>query len=294
MKRILAFFLACIFILTGCTPKTQITSISSEGTGVPEPSAETAPNNIEPTPQDGQTMEGPTVQEQKDTQDTDDPNSVQPAEDYANYTGLNDPKLLQYIEDTVYSELVATFSSEDYIIENVQTIYLSKEYLDEVAYNSQANIFFGYTLAELSEQFQGTKYVFTLDENGETTVKPFEDYDDTYDKIVRNVAIGAGVILLCVTVAVIVNKAGPAAFSMVLSASTDTTEEIIEESLSPDVIAFFIEGLVDAVYTGIGVGIQTQDFEEALKAAALRGSEKFRSAAILYFEEDNNLSILAS
>ena len=31
-------------------------------------------------------------------------------------------------------------------------------------------------LADLDAQFQGTRYVFTLGDNGETTVVPFEDY----------------------------------------------------------------------------------------------------------------------
>ena len=47
-----------------------------------------------------------------------------------------------------------------------------KEYLDELAFNSQENVYFGYTLSELNAQFQGEKYIFTLGENNETVAVP--------------------------------------------------------------------------------------------------------------------------
>ena len=90
------------------------------------------------------------------------------------FKNLNDPSLLDYVEETVYSDLVLQLNSENYLIENVQAIYISKEYIDELTYNSQSNIYFGYTLAELDAFFQDTRYVFTLGEDGQTTVKPFE------------------------------------------------------------------------------------------------------------------------
>lgn len=38
------------------------------------------------------------------------------------------------------------------------------------------NVFFGYTIDELQELFEGVDYVFTLGENGETDVIPFQKY----------------------------------------------------------------------------------------------------------------------
>ena len=63
-----------------------------------------------------------------------------------NFKGMNDPELLPYIEDTLYGELVSTLDSDQYFVENVTAIYISEEYLEELAYNSQSNIFFGFTL----------------------------------------------------------------------------------------------------------------------------------------------------
>lgn len=114
------------------------------------------------------------------------------------FTGLNDPKLLPWLEDSVYAGLNEQFGSEDYLVEDVRAIYYSKEYLEETEYNSRSNIFFGSTLEELDAQFEGQSYVFTLSDDGKTIVTTFEDYDDTYDKLVGAV----GVVLVAVTVVV--------------------------------------------------------------------------------------------
>ncbi len=190
-------------------------------------------------------------------------------DDLPQFSGLGDPALLRYVEDTVYDQLVTELDSEGYFVENVEAIYISQEYLDELAYNSQANIFFGYTLAELEAQFQGTKYVFTLGEDGQTTVQPFEDYDDTYDQVLRNVAIGTGVIVLCVTVSVVTAGAGAPAVSMIFAAAAKTATTM---ALSGAVFG--------GVSAGVVTGIKTGDFGESIKAAALAGSEGFKWGAI--------------
>ncbi len=182
--------------------------------------------------------------------------------------GLNDPALLRYVEGSLYASLVNELNSDAYFIENVSAVYISQEYLDEVAYNSQANIFFGFTLDDLYEQFQGIKYIFSLGEDGKTVVQPFEDYDDTYERVLKNVAIGTGVILICVTVSLVTGGVAPAV-SMIFAASAKTGA------------AFALSGgALGAVSAGIVTGIQTNDLDSALKAAALGGSEGFKWGAI--------------
>ena len=75
---------------------------------------------------------------------------------------LSDPRLPGYIESVVYTELLNNIDSKQYVVENVQAIYISKEYIDESAYNSESNVFFGYTLNDLNECFTEKKYVFTI------------------------------------------------------------------------------------------------------------------------------------
>lgn len=138
------------------------------------------------------------------------------------FTGLDAPDLLRYVEDSVYADLISQLNSDDYFVENVSTVYYSKEYLEELSYNSQENIYFGYTLSELDEQFHGAKFVFDLGDNGQTVVHEFEEYDDTYDKVIKNVAIGTGVVLICVTVSVVSSGVGAPAVSAIFAASAKT------------------------------------------------------------------------
>ena len=185
------------------------------------------------------------------------------------FDGLDDPTLLTYVEDTVYTELVTVLNNEGYFVENVQAKYISKEYLEDVAYNSQSNIFFGYNIADLNAIFQGERYVFTLGEDGQTTVKAFEAYDDTYEQALKNVAIGTGVILLCVTVSVVTGGAGAPAVSMIFAASAKT-----------GALMGLASGAFGGIAAGVVTGVQTKDFDEAVKAAAFAGSEGFKWGAI--------------
>ena len=55
--------------------------------------------------------------------------------------------------------------------------------------------------------------MFTLGDDGDTIVTAFEAYDDTYEKVIKNVAIGTGVILICVTVSIVSEGFGVPAVS---------------------------------------------------------------------------------
>ncbi len=186
------------------------------------------------------------------------------------YDSLDDTQLLAHIEDMVYRETVNSLSDSEYLVENVNAVYISKEYIEELTYNSQANVYFGNTLSELDELFQGTRYIFTLGEDGQTTVQPLEAIEDkATETMLKNVAIGTGVILVCVTVSVVTAGAGAPAVSMIFAASAKT-----------GTIVALSSGGFGAVSAGIVRGIQTGDMEEALEAAALAGSEGFKWGAV--------------
>ena len=264
MKRILAFILSLVLILTGCSSvgKGTSSSITTESVQGNEVIKETETNSEELESDE-------TAERDEYVNSATSTTETSPATNEIEFTGMSDSNLLQYVEDSVYSDLVAEFSSEDYIIENVQATYVSTEYLEELSYNSQSNVFFGYTLEELDAQFQGTRYIFTLGDDGTTVVQPFEKYDDTYEKVVKNVAIGAGVILLCVTVSVVTGGAGLAPVSMVFMTSAKT-------AASYAVSGTFFGG----ISAGIVEGMRTKDFNAALKAAAVGGSEGLKWGAI--------------
>ncbi|HJC49249.1 MAG TPA: hypothetical protein H9754_01490 [Candidatus Anaerostipes avistercoris] len=187
------------------------------------------------------------------------------------FADLSDENLLQYIEDEVYAGITEQLASEDYTVESVDAIYISKEYLEEIEYNSQENIYFGYTLSELDAQYNGTRYVFTLGDDGQTTTKTFEKYDDTYEQVIKNIAIGTGVILVCATVSVAsVGVGAPAAVSMVFAASAKTGATFALSS-----------GIISTAGAAIVTGIETKNVEETLKTATLAGSESFKWGAIV-------------
>lgn len=268
--RIIAFILSYSLLLSACASTSTSDAISTPQemvTAKADTQAKESEVVIEDTKED---KTGETPSEQATVTDFDTTVEPDEMEQIPDFYGLNDPALLQYVEDTVYSGLASEFESEDYVIENVEAIYYSEEYLQELAYNSKANIFFGYTLAELDKQFQGEKYVFTLGDDGQTIVTAFEDYDDTYDKVIRNVVIGTGVILVCVTVSVVTGALGATPISMIFATSAKT-----------GAIMALSSGGISAVAAGTITGIQTQDKEQGLKAAALQGSESFKWGAIL-------------
>ncbi len=193
-------------------------------------------------------------------------------EDYeyvVDFRDLDDKELLRYIKDNVYSSLISDLNNPDYYVEKVDTVFISKEYLEEVEYNSKSNIFFGYTLEEIGEVFGDTKYVFTLGKTGNTELEPFEEYDDTFDKIIKNVAIGTGVILICVTVSAVTAGAGAPAVAMIFAASAKS-----------GTILALSSGTIGGVASGIVTGIQTDDWDKALKDGALAASDGFKWGAI--------------
>lgn len=232
MNRILALLLICAMILTGCAAPRKSSGSTS---------------NIDDT--------AVTSSESQQTEEI-------------SFEQLSDPELLTYVEENIYTELIDELNSQGYFVENVSALYLSNEYLEEVSYNSQANIYFGYTLAELDEFFQGERYVFSLGNDGQTIVQPFEAYESVYESVIQNVAIGTGVILVCVTVSVVSSPAAPAV-SMIFAASAKTGTVVALSS-----------GAMSSIAAGVVTGIQTGDLDVALDAAALAGSDAFKWGAI--------------
>lgn len=240
-NKLIALLAAACMLITGCSAPTAETS---------QPSSESSSNTANGGADDAGT------------------DSEQP-----HYTSLNDPELLQRIEDVVYADLEQRFGNDDYIVEAVTSEYISKEYLEEVAYNSKRNVFFGYTLEELDTQFAGTRYVFTLGENGRTTVEAFESYNDAYYKALSDVAIGTGVILVCLTISVATAGTGIGALSTVSAFFAVSGKTAASVALSSGVIGAATEATIK--------GIETGDVEKTVEAAALAGADAFKWGAII-------------
>ncbi|MCQ2496970.1 MAG: HNH/ENDO VII family nuclease [Lachnospiraceae bacterium] len=278
-KRVIALVLVLALVLCSCSKKTEEEKPSGNITAGVSEEVKTNSGNTDGNDKQEGAQNNTTQTNQEETSIksvsahlSNDPFGGLTSSEYAStlsFDGLEDEKLLRYVEDSVYTELVGKINSDEYFIQNVEAVYISKEYVEELTYNSQSNVFFGYTLADLEAQFQGQKYVFTLAEDGSTVAVPFEEYDDTFEQVIKNVAIGTGVILVCVVVSVATAGAGAAAASMIFAASAKTAATMAVSS-----------SVISGVSAGVVKGIETGNMEEALKAGALAGSEGFKWGAI--------------
>lgn len=186
------------------------------------------------------------------------------------YADLSDPELVDYLEDDVYDSLVLALDSDDYLVEEVEVSYVSQEYLEELSFNSLDNVFFGYSLDEVIEHFGDTPYVFTASD-GKTVVKEFESYDDTWDQVALNVAVGTGVIVVLATVTVVAPAVGaPQAVTAVFTFATKGA-----------VVGAAIDAPVSGAMAGIMTGLETGSVDEAIKSAALEASEGYKIGAII-------------
>lgn len=244
MRRIIARILAISMLLTGCT-------VTSE-------------QNQQEYPTSSENIYIPEVVEEEITTPT--------------FKTMESEGLLEYVEDTIYTNLVDNLDSEEFFIEEVSTRYVSKDYLDESKYNSLENIFFGYNINDLNKEFLGSKFVFTLDENGNTTVLPMETIDsNTYEQVIKNVAVGSGVILVSVSVA-LVTKNLPASISagktvrLVFTVSSAGAKAGTVLALQSAGVAASISGFIEAMRTG--------DIEQIKESMLLAASEGFKFGAI--------------
>ena len=183
--------------------------------------------------------------------------------------GSDVSKEIANIERQVYKQAIDAVG-DGYYVREVKAKYFSKEYLDELEYNSKENVFFGYTLSELNNSFGEGSYVFTVGKDGNTVVEQFKPYDDTTDKMIRNVAIGAGVIVVCVVVAAVTAGAGVPAVAAVFAAGAKGAA-----------IGACSGAVIDGSIAGVTTAIQTDGDKDAIvKAVKEDASEGFMWGAI--------------
>lgn len=187
-----------------------------------------------------------------------------------NFVSVRDEELLTYMEDVVYYDLVEDLNSSDYYVEEVSTVYVSQEYIEEMTYNSQENIFFGYHLSDIKEAFGDKPWFFTVDENGQTVVTEYQykEFEFEFFRMLRDITIGTGVILVCVTVSLVTAPALPAV-SMIMMVAAKTATVFALSS-----------GALGAISSGMITYIQTGNLEQSLQAAMDGGGQGYKIGAI--------------
>ena len=186
--------------------------------------------------------------------------------DLLEYAELTEPSDLEQIENAVQSQLKDTLGNEYRI--DVQAYFESKEAIEEGEYNSRESEYFGYLLSEVDAHFEGIPYVFTVGENGETVVTEFKAYNNPWEKILKNVAIGTGVIVVCVTLSHLTVAAAPA-LHLIFACAAETAK------------TWAIRGIgIGALKSGILSYLQTGDLETAFMDALYGASEGYKWGAI--------------
>lgn len=251
-RRIMAIILCFTIILSGCA-----TSLKSENIEKTEDSKEESTDNI--------------YSEIEITDLWEEKSKV--------LCAVGDETFLTGVEETVYIELLQSLDPETCFIEEVTTSYISKEYIKEVEYNSKSNIFFGYTLDEINEQFLGEKFIFTLGEDRTTVVKELDEVNDnTYNQLLKNVAVGGGVILVSVTIALLTKNPAAAvsagkAVKVVFALSSKAATSGTMMALSGAGVGAATSMAVEAIETG--------DMGEIVESGLLGASEGFKYGAIV-------------
>jgi len=93
--------------------------------------------------------------------------------------------------------------------------------------------------------------------------------ENIFTDVIENVAVGTGTILLCVTVSSISGSIGIPAMSLIFATSAKTGTAVALSS-----------GVFSGIAAGVVKGFQTNDFSEAIEAAAMFGSDGFKWGAI--------------
>lgn len=168
-----------------------------------------------------------------------------------------DPKSeqgLNYIEDQIANQLESY--NDEYILEYVECVYYSQEYIDELLYNSQTNNYFGYDYDEIVSAMGDKDWTFTV-QDGKTVVVEVQDPNDALEQLVKKVAIGTGVIVVCAVISVV---GGGAPIACFFAGAAKT-------ALVSAVDGALVGGAIGAIIGGIQTGTWEGAADSAIKAA---------------------------
>lgn len=144
IKRILATVLILSLLLSGCASRVSNAGGSEQKVQAEEQHVEIEANKESGDSQIENEIDGAevsvesvdsvvsTVNEEDIPEDTKVSDEVIEKKEVPEFYGLNDSSLLQYVEDRVYAELESNFADDDYIVNGVEAVYISQDYLDEL------------------------------------------------------------------------------------------------------------------------------------------------------------------
>ena len=171
-----------------------------------------------------------------------------------------------HIKYTVMESLEEEYP--DYNVDYVDSRYISQEYIDEMSYNSLKNVYFGYDYDEIESYMQGTKWTFTVDENGQTVVTEVQKQSNAVVDMIKKVAIGTGVIVVCA----VLTYATAGAATPIACFFAGAAKGALIGAVSGAAISGVVGGTI--------AGIQTKSWEGALEGAAAAAADGYMWGAI--------------
>ena len=159
--------------------------------------------------------------------------------------------------------------SDDYYIDYVDSIYLSKEYVDELTYNSLSNTYFGYDYDSIAESMSGINWTFTVNDSGQTIVTEVQASSSALLELVKKVAVGTGVIVVCAVVSSISGGVGAAPVACFFAGAAKTA---FVSAVSSAAIGGAIGGVIE--------GVQTHSWDGVLNGALAGAADGFMWGAI--------------
>ncbi len=219
----LTLILSFTFVLVGCN--------------APPPQAEIASNggNTTSNVSDNQQLESQTVLFGDDFESC----------------ALNSTIMQNYIVSKVTSDLQTEYG---YTVESVASVYYSAEYVEDLSYNSQKNNYFGYDYEQIVSRMQNVNWCFT-EENGRTVVMQVAQTNNVLIPLLKGVAIGSGVVLICTVVSGLAVGVG----APVVCFLAITAKQALKGAL--------VGGAIGGAIGGIVGGVQTGTFDGALDKA---------------------------
>lgn len=172
-----------------------------------------------------------------------------------------------HIKFTIEDDLQEAFPG--YNVDYVESVYISQEYIEELYYNSLGNVYFGYDYDEVAEAMQGVNWTFTVDENGQTVVTEVLEAKSELQSIIKKVAVGAGVIVVCAVVSAVSGGAGAAPIACFFAGAA-------KGALLGAVSGAAISGVIGGAITGV----KTKNWDAALNSGLSSAADGFMWGAI--------------
>ena len=174
---------------------------------------------------------------------------------------------LEYIRNSVEDDLQETL--DGYEVDYVECVYISQEYIDELNYNSLSNVYYGYEYADVIANMDGINWTFGVDENGETVVTEVQNPSIELGKIITKVAIGTGVILICVVLSASATAVGAKPVACFFAGAA---KGAIEGAITG--------GSIGGLMGGTIAGIENQSWDAALAEGLETAADGFMWGAI--------------